>query len=279
MRNKLGWLLAMLAIFTFSFGQATATAGQVLTAKGASVTVKQAAVQQAAVPAAAVPAAVLNAPTSPTDETKVPHYFGPYPNWANSPQVLSNAVVAISKGVPTPVSMGNPLVERKYATDALAAPGALGAVFVALPGTKLPAGTLSDFQVWNQGISAGSTTTSADNIFHAYVLRPTTGTANGYTVVYDSGVLTMPTPSVLTGEIATFAVSPAVAVAANDVIGFYGEGIPLDTGITVNPDTISSPATADSTLATNVAPVKDATMTLGVTAGFPLYPTQDRTYS
>ena len=27
-----------------------------------------------------------------------PHYFGPYPNWANSPQVLSNAVVAITGG-------------------------------------------------------------------------------------------------------------------------------------------------------------------------------------
>ena len=36
------------------------------------------------------------APTSATDETKVPHYFGPYPNWANSPQVLANAVVTLS---------------------------------------------------------------------------------------------------------------------------------------------------------------------------------------
>jgi len=26
-------------------------------------------------------------PASPTDETKVPHYFGPYPNWANSPRI------------------------------------------------------------------------------------------------------------------------------------------------------------------------------------------------
>ena len=28
------------------------------------------------------------APTSPTDESKVPHYFGPSPNWANSPFTL-----------------------------------------------------------------------------------------------------------------------------------------------------------------------------------------------
>ncbi|MEI6808444.1 MAG: hypothetical protein WCN95_06955 [bacterium] len=35
-------------------------------------------------------------PTSSTDETKVPHYFGPYSNWANSPQVLADAIVTIT---------------------------------------------------------------------------------------------------------------------------------------------------------------------------------------
>ncbi|MEI8239506.1 MAG: multicopper oxidase domain-containing protein, partial [Actinomycetota bacterium] len=35
------------------------------------------------------------APNSATDEAKVPHYFGPYPNWANSPQTLADAVVTI----------------------------------------------------------------------------------------------------------------------------------------------------------------------------------------
>ena len=35
---------------------------------------------------------------SPTDPTKVPHYFGPYPNWAYSPQVLADAVVTLSGG-------------------------------------------------------------------------------------------------------------------------------------------------------------------------------------
>ncbi|HYN72032.1 MAG TPA: hypothetical protein VES60_05975, partial [Nakamurella sp.] len=50
------------------------------------------------VAAAAAAPAVSSAPTSATDESKVPHYFGPYPNWANSPQVLSDAVVEISGG-------------------------------------------------------------------------------------------------------------------------------------------------------------------------------------
>ena len=35
-------------------------------------------------------------PANPTDESKVPHYFGPYPNWANSPFTLPDAVVQIS---------------------------------------------------------------------------------------------------------------------------------------------------------------------------------------
>ena len=36
------------------------------------------------------------APVSPTDETKVPHYFGPYPNWANSPLTVPDVAVDIS---------------------------------------------------------------------------------------------------------------------------------------------------------------------------------------
>jgi FtsP/CotA-like multicopper oxidase with cupredoxin domain len=270
MKRRLGWSLATLAIMTFSFGQGVAAASQMVTAQPASVM---------RAPAAAVSAAV-NGPTSATDVTKVPHYFGPYPNWANSPQVLSNAVVAISKGVPTPTSLGNPLVDRAYATDYATGPGVLGPVFVILANTKLPAGTLSSFQVWNQGTAGTSPTPSAGNLFHAYVLRPTSGVANGYTVLYDTGELTMP-PTAVPGisDVATFAVSPSVAVAANDVIGFYGEGIPVDTGVVLNPDTLSTPASSDSTLLSNVAPSVTNAIELGVTAGFPLFPTQDRTYS
>src|ERR1035437_4291183 len=111
MKNKLGWFLATLAIMTFTFGQGSATASQVATAQAAAV--PAAAVPAAAVPAAAVPAAVVsNAPVSPTDQTKVPHYFGPYSNWTNSPQVLSDAVVTVSPpaptGAPLPVTVGNP---------------------------------------------------------------------------------------------------------------------------------------------------------------------------
>ncbi len=38
---------------------------------------------------------LLAGPANPTDETKVPHYFGPYPNWANSPMTLPDATVTV----------------------------------------------------------------------------------------------------------------------------------------------------------------------------------------
>jgi FtsP/CotA-like multicopper oxidase with cupredoxin domain len=39
---------------------------------------------------------VMAAPGSPTDESKVPHYFGPWPNWANSPLTMPDAHVVIT---------------------------------------------------------------------------------------------------------------------------------------------------------------------------------------
>ena len=35
-------------------------------------------------------------PSSPTDQSKVPHYFGPWPNWANSPLTKADATVMIT---------------------------------------------------------------------------------------------------------------------------------------------------------------------------------------
>ncbi|HEU5204738.1 MAG TPA: hypothetical protein VFU17_10620, partial [Candidatus Limnocylindrales bacterium] len=34
-------------------------------------------------------------PAGPTDESKVPHYFGPYPNWALSPLTTADVTVEI----------------------------------------------------------------------------------------------------------------------------------------------------------------------------------------
>ena len=45
---------------------------------------------------AAFVAVAQGAPSSATDESKVPHYFGPYPNWANSPLTKPDAKVTIT---------------------------------------------------------------------------------------------------------------------------------------------------------------------------------------
>lgn len=222
-----------------------------------------------------IPEAAASGSSGATDETKVPHYFGPWPNWANSPLTLSKAQVSIAS---TTMSAGNPLVDRAYATDFATPPGALGPVLVVLGGSPLPAGTLKSFQTWNQTKPGGSPSASEGGLFHAYVLRPT-GTPDTYTVVADSGLKTVPKPTAAAGEVATYEV-PDVAVQAGDVIGFYGQGVPVDTGLGSATDAFVYPAGVDSTTTppTNVPPAAGATVTLG-SAVYPRYPAQDRQYS
>jgi FtsP/CotA-like multicopper oxidase with cupredoxin domain len=52
---------------------------------------------------------------SATDEAKVPHYFGPYPNWANSPQVMPNALVTVAG--PTAVAQASGGVDAIVVTE------------------------------------------------------------------------------------------------------------------------------------------------------------------
>ncbi len=86
------WTNPLLAIMlVLALGTATALAAPknpkkpVLTKTG-----KQAALMQAA------GAIMMAAPTGPTDQAAVPHYFGPFPNWANSPFTIPNAGVTIT---------------------------------------------------------------------------------------------------------------------------------------------------------------------------------------
>ncbi len=88
---------------------------------------------------------------------------------------------------------------------------------VVLP-TALPDGMVQSFQTWNQAGQGSSPFPSAGNVFHAYVLRPT-GVANEYTVVFDSGQLTVPPLTDPAGEVATFGVMN-LAVQAGDMLAF-----------------------------------------------------------
>jgi FtsP/CotA-like multicopper oxidase with cupredoxin domain len=66
------------------------------------------------------------APTDPTDSTQVPHYFGPWSNWALSPLTLANAPVTINaNGTGTGAS----------ATTTVGGNGAITAINVTNPGT------------------------------------------------------------------------------------------------------------------------------------------------
>ena len=195
------------------------------------------------------------APSSPVDESKVPHYFGPYPNWANSPLTQADATVTITGASVAEVTVGNPLSARAYATDT--ATTVFGVVQD--PVSTLPAGVLTSFSTWNQPGSEG-------NVFHAYVLRPT-GTADEYAIVFDSGPLTVPALVDTAGEISTYPVSP-FDTQSGDLIGFYGQGIPVD--INTGTDVIAYPGPTSAPVANDVA-------TLG-SGDFPIYP-QTRTYS
>ena len=177
-----------------------------------------------------------------------PHYFS-HPNYANSP---------LPTVIPGQVAdFGNSLVARGYSSDNATN------VFVVLP-AALPDGMLQSFQTWNQPATGGSPASAGLN-FHAYVLRPTAN-AGEYTVLFDSGQLTVPALTDPAGEVASFPVAN-LAVQAGDLFAFYGRGIPLDIG--TGGDMVYYPAPA--------GPVQDSTITLGA-GDFPTLD-QARTYS
>jgi len=177
-----------------------------------------------------------------------------------SPQVSFTA----GGGTGTIISIGNPLVSRAFATDYATAPGTLGPVLVILKTTMPTSGQVTSIQYFNQATTGGSPTPSAGNLFHAYVLRPTAN-PNEYSVLWDSGELTVPAIADPVGVIETIPV-PNIAVTTGDTIALYGEGIPVDDAGT-GTDVVSYPA--------NAAPT--TTFTLGG-AEYPIL-SQTRTYS
>ena len=148
----------------------------------------------------------------------MPHYFGPNTNWALSPFTVPDVSVTIAPPANT-TSYGNAPVARAHDTDSVAN------VFVVNTHAPLPAGVLTAFETWVQAGSVGNT-------FNAYVLRPT-GVVNQYTVVFDSGPLTV---SGAAGAAQTFPLATPFDVLAGDLIAHYGQGIPID----IAPGTVRS---------------------------------------
>src|SRR5450631_3853222 len=186
MKIRLGWSAAMLALMSFSFGQVGASASQVATLTKAPAAVPVAV--QAAAPAAAkaaapaVAPAALNGPASPTDKSKVPHYFGPYPNFVNSPQVLSDAVVTITGGGGEG-AVGRATVDPKT--------GAVTAITVTKPGegyTSLP----------TVKITSPGVTIAAPNVAAATAVL-SAGVVKSFTVILGGAGFTKPVVSISGG--------------------------------------------------------------------------------
>ena len=173
----------------------------------------------------------------------VPHFYGPFANYANSPLPSLQTVQGI------PVTVGNPLIERPTATDSASN------VLVVNLQQPLPTGMVTSFQTYAQPNTGPAT-------FNAYVLRPIGG--NDYTVIHDIGPLQV--PAVATGQVLDFPVNN-LAVLAGDVIAHYGRGIPITIGS--GTDALYYPASP--------APAFNTTITLGV-APYPAF-NQARTYS
>ncbi len=184
----------------------------------------------------------------------------------NSSEAGIGGMLTFIDVVAGPILVGNPLIDRAYATDFPPEQiGGLDAVLVVLD-DALPAGTLQSFETWNQATAAGSPNPSAGEKFRAYVLRPT-GTLNEYDVVYESAVQTVPAPAVA-GVSEIFSVPAGVAVQAGDHIAYFGSGVPVD---------ITALGTDSLIYPTLAAPANGDTITLD-SPTYPIYP-QARTYS
>ena len=128
-----------LAVLALGVGQAQAKTAP--KAKVLSRAEKKAALKQAA-------EAILQAPISATDETKVPHYFGPFPNWANSPFTLPDVAVAIT---------GDGAGATAMAT--VGANGAVTGITITNPGSGYTTATVN--------ITGGGTGATADAVVSA----------------------------------------------------------------------------------------------------------------
>ena len=115
-------------------------------------------------PSAAADPAPASVPAGPTDETKVPHYFGPWPNWANSQLTLPDVAVQFTGGGGTGAA----------ATASIGANGAVTSLTITDPGS----GYMTAPAVSFGGAGTGAAATASVN---------TTGSVTGISVTNGGG--------------------------------------------------------------------------------------------
>ena len=127
-------------------------------------------------------------PTDPQDESKVPHYFGPYPNWANSPFTLPDVAVTIS-GDGT----------GAMATASVNGLGAITGITITDPGSGYTAATVA--------ITGGGTLATADAVVS------TSGSVTAITVDTPGAGYTAPLVSIGGGGVPLVDASVTAAAA------------------------------------------------------------------
>ncbi len=163
---------------------------------------KQAAVLQAAADILAAPMAAM--PVGPTDQTKVPHYFGPFPNWANSPYTLPDVAVTI-----TGDGAG------ATATATVGANGAVTGITITNPGSGYTAASVTFI-----GVGTGATADALVNLG---------GAVTGITVATPGSGYTAPTVSVTGGGATTDATATAFGGVDAVAIVTGGSGYSMPT--------------------------------------------------
>lgn len=210
-RELIRWMrLSFVVCFAFTLGLSSgiqAQNGQTKVKKPVlTKSDRKAALWDAAQKILAVQPMSLGAPLSPTDETKVPHYFGPFPNWANSPFTLPDVKVDITgdgtgatatatvgaKGAITGITITNPGSGYSSATVTISGGGSLATASA----TVNPSGVVTAINVGAGGagyvkpsvtISGGGATTDATA--HAI------GGVNAVTLISPGSGYTFPTVS------------------------------------------------------------------------------------
>ena len=134
-------------------------------------------------------ASAAGVPASATDESKIPHYFGPYPNWANSPFTTSTASVTIN----------GPGAGAEAVADVDPATGGIASIRVTSPGhdydgstTVTVTGGAPEATATATVLTAGSvvafTVGSAGGGYQGFQAAVTGGGGAGATAVASGGV-------------------------------------------------------------------------------------------
>ena len=211
-----------------------------------------------------VAAQAAGRPSSPTDATKVPHYFGPWPNWANSPLTTSTAQVRID----SPSGQGASAVAQ---VDPVS--GAVSAIDVTAPGHDYDPATTT-VTVTGGTADATATVTAPGSGYTRLQAEVTGGGGTGATMTPSGGVdavqltdggsgYTMPTvdfdlPDDPDGTIAKAHVPPdgltADGVVTTVVLDDPGSGYTRAPDVVIRNGTLADPingateATASATL-------------------------------